>query len=559
MAVGTLPTHAFDSDQDDVPLRAKRREIILEHSLFDHVNGISSSQRTLSFGTFRVTPQSPSFVREFSPLIRHASLKMKEQLKTKFAGESLKERLNLSMTVLRPSRDELKTCADDDTSSSDEEDDPELRELEERDNIVLKYEKGPESKDIDPWENPEFDVYAKMDRFGFVHKDPEEATEQERENRRRIDREVKRVNKWLAMNEAWKKGRFPKKLEERTWKGIPEKMRMMVWPRLLGANDLKQARPNLYQELLVRALMVSKDIKQIDLDINRTYRDHLAFRRRYDVKQQSLLNVLAAYSMYNTEVGYCQGMSQIAALFLMYLDEEDTFWCIHALMVGKRHTMHGFFVPGFPKLSRFEAHFKKILKKYRPRVYKHLEKSDIPYIYLTKWWFGCFLDRVPFSLALRLWDVYILEGDPILLAMALNIMKMHEKSIRKLQMETFMDFIQSTLANSFGYSDDETMFSLREVLSKLKSDGLHVPPPPKPEDLAEVPTKALGPILSRPITSIREEQEEIKSRRSHAACEWQELFIQTYFQTFDFYYQYYQNGGVDSDSETVTDAATLTY
>ncbi|EPB75487.1 TBC domain protein [Ancylostoma ceylanicum] len=301
---------------------------------------------------------------------------------------------------------------------------------------------------------------------------------------------------------------------------------------------MKEARPDVYQQLLIRARLVSKDIKQIDLDINRTYRDHISFRRRYDVKQQSLLNVLAAYSMYNTEVGYCQGkvmqlgliilqeytvinlflgMSQIAALFLMYLDEEDTFWCIHALMVGKKHTMHGFFVPGFPKLSRFEAHFKKVLKKYRPRVYKHLEKNDIPYIYLTKWWFGCFLDRVPFSLALRLWDVYILEGDPILLAMAINIMKMHESEF---------------------------------------SDGLHIPPPPKPEDLPEVPTKALGPILARPISSIREEQEEIKSRRSHAACEWPE-FDNAFDEMYEFYYEYYVNRAVDSDSEAATDLATL--
>ncbi|PIO64469.1 hypothetical protein TELCIR_13904 [Teladorsagia circumcincta] len=177
-----------------------------------------------------------------------------------------------------------KTDVDDETSSSGEDDDPELRELEERDNIVMKYEKGPESKDIDPWENPEFDVYAKMDRFGFVHKDPNEATEEERANRRRIAKEVKRESKWLAMDQAWKKGRLPKKLEERTWKGIPEKLRLKVWPRLLGAYELKEARPNLYQELLKRALLVSRDIKQIDLDINRTYRDHLAFRRRYDVK-----------------------------------------------------------------------------------------------------------------------------------------------------------------------------------------------------------------------------------------------------------------------------------
>ena len=32
--------------------------------------------------------------------------------------------------------------------------------------------------------------------------------------------------------------------------------------------------------------------------------------------------VLAAYSMYNSEVGYCQGMSQVAAILLMYMNEE---------------------------------------------------------------------------------------------------------------------------------------------------------------------------------------------------------------------------------------------
>lgn len=42
----------------------------------------------------------------------------------------------------------------------------------------------------------------------------------------------------------------------------------------------------------MRARLVSKDIKQIDLDINRTYRDHLAFRKRYDVKWEFKFSVL---------------------------------------------------------------------------------------------------------------------------------------------------------------------------------------------------------------------------------------------------------------------------
>lgn len=64
-------------------------------------------------------------------------------------------------------------------------------------------------------------------------------------------------------------------------------------------------------------------------------------------------------------------MSQIAALFLMYMDEEDAFWCLHSLMVNKKYMMHGFFVPGFPKLMRFQNHYEKVIQKYLPRVKKH--------------------------------------------------------------------------------------------------------------------------------------------------------------------------------------------
>ncbi|TSK13153.1 USP6 N-terminal-like protein [Bagarius yarrelli] len=54
------------------------------------------------------------------------------------------------------------------------------------------------------------------------------------------------------------------------------------------------------QKLKMRARELSPDIRQIDLDVNRTYRDHIMFMRRYDVKQQDLFHVLTAYSMYNS-------------------------------------------------------------------------------------------------------------------------------------------------------------------------------------------------------------------------------------------------------------------
>ena len=107
--------------------------------------------------------------------------------------------------------------------------------------------------------------------------------------------------------------------------------------------------------------LYSKEVRQIDLDVNRTYRDHIMFRERYNTKQQELFHVLAAYSMYNSEVSYCQGMSQVAALLLMYLtSEEDAFWALHQLMTNQNYNMHAAFIPSFPKLQRFQELHDKV-------------------------------------------------------------------------------------------------------------------------------------------------------------------------------------------------------
>ncbi|VDQ03562.1 unnamed protein product [Trichobilharzia regenti] len=58
--------------------------------------------------------------------------------------------------------------------------------------------------------------------------------------------------------------------------------------------------------MLNQALSSSRSLNQIDLDVNRTFRNTIYFRDRYGPRQCALFRVLAAYSVYNADVGYCQ-------------------------------------------------------------------------------------------------------------------------------------------------------------------------------------------------------------------------------------------------------------
>ena len=41
-----------------------------------------------------------------------------------------------------------------------------------------------------------------------------------------------------------------------------------------------------------------------------------------------LRRVLVGFSWYDQHVGYCQGLNRLAAIALLFLDEEDAFWCL---------------------------------------------------------------------------------------------------------------------------------------------------------------------------------------------------------------------------------------
>ncbi|XP_072669389.1 USP6 N-terminal-like protein [Canis lupus baileyi] len=82
--------------------------------------------------------------------------------------------------------------------------------------------------------------------------------------------------------------------------GGPPQVRGQVWLRLLNVDQVKAGNAGKYQEMKEAALVSSRDIMQIDLDVNRTFRSHTMFWDRYGVRQRALFQVLSAYSVYDT-------------------------------------------------------------------------------------------------------------------------------------------------------------------------------------------------------------------------------------------------------------------
>lgn len=365
---------------------------------------------------------------------------------------------------------------------------------QERADIVAKYDKGKEAT-VEPWEDTNYHLYKVVDRFGFVHKNDLPSSDPVEEKHKHL--EMDRTMKWLKMMKSWDKYKNSDKLLRRVYKGIPLQLRGEVWCLLLDIPKVKEEKKDFYENLKARACGVSPDIRQIDLDVNRTYRDHIMFMTRYDVKQQALFHVLTAYSMYNTEVGYCQGMSQITALLLIYMNEEDAFWALVKLLSGPKHAMHGFFIPGFPKLMRFQEHHDRILRKTMPKLKHHLDGQEVlTSLYTMKWFFQCFLDRTPFTLTLRIWDIYILEGERVLPTMSYTVLKLHKKHLMKLSMEELVEFLQVTLAKNFFLEDDFVVDQLQASMTELRRMKLELPAPGKEEEFPKKPLGQLPPELA---------------------------------------------------------------
>uniref|UniRef100_A0A453H3U8 Rab-GAP TBC domain-containing protein n=1 Tax=Aegilops tauschii subsp. strangulata TaxID=200361 RepID=A0A453H3U8_AEGTS len=164
---------------------------------------------------------------------------------------------------------------------------------------------------------------------------------------------------------------------------------------------------------------------EIIRDISRTFPSHIFFQQRHGPGQRSLYNVLKAYSVYDRDVGYVQGMGFIAGLLLLYMSEEDAFWLIVALLKGAVHApMEGLYQAGLPLVQQYLFQFEKLVQEHMPKLGQHfIEEMINPSMYASQWFITVFSYSFPFPMTLRVWDVFLYEGIKVVFQVGLGLLR----------------------------------------------------------------------------------------------------------------------------------------
>ncbi len=159
--------------------------------------------------------------------------------------------------------------------------------------------------------------------------------------------------------------------------------------------------------------------------------------------QNSLRRVLRAYSMYDAEVGYCQGMNYITAMFLTFISEEKSFWLLVTVMNDEPYKLRDLF--GEDMAGAHEVLFiaEKLLAQFLPKLSKHLEAESIHMsMFVTPWLLTAYTSTFPFDLVARVWDCFLIEGWKVLYRVMLSLLEFASKDILDLQFEQILNYFR---------------------------------------------------------------------------------------------------------------------
>ncbi|KAM7396753.1 hypothetical protein PAMP_019770 [Pampus punctatissimus] len=221
--------------------------------------------------------------------------------------------------------------------------------------------------------------------------------------------------------------------------GVPHEHRSQVW-RWCVSIHVKKFRDHLTSDYYETLLNVAQDkpnpaSKQIELDLLRTLPNNKHYASPSAGGIQKLRNVLMAFSWRNPDIGYCQGLNRLAAIALLYLDQEDAFWSLIAIV--EVFMPRDYYTKTLLGSQVDQRVFKDLMSEKLPRLHAHFEQYKVDFSLITfNWFLVVFVDSVVSDILFKIWDAFLYEGPKIIFRFALALFKYKEEEFLKLQDST---------------------------------------------------------------------------------------------------------------------------
>jgi hypothetical protein len=197
----------------------------------------------------------------------------------------------------------------------------------------------------------------------------------------------------------------------------------------------------------------------IDLDLPRTFSDLTIFKDPSSKSYDEIMSVLIALARSKPDIGYVQGMSYLAGLLLMYLQEADAFIMLYNLLDS--HFLSSMYHVDLAQISKHFRIFEILFAEQLPLLYKHFRSLGISNEhYLLDWYLTLFIKQLKPPIASRVWDCYLIEGDIFIHFTALAILKYFESTLLLRSFEECLNLLGHLPQDI----DENKLFSLIDTL-----------------------------------------------------------------------------------------------
>ena len=229
-------------------------------------------------------------------------------------------------------------------------------------------------------------------------------------------------------------------LIEAVARGIPKSFRGIVWQSVARSKNVLMEE--LYLHLKTEKSMHEKAIKR---DLTRT-----SFFTKVEAVEKAgeLFNVIKAYSNFDPDVGYTQGMAFIAIPLIMNMTESECFCLLVTLM--KEYDLREMFCPQMKGLHLLLYQFDRLLEQKLPLLFNHLARQGVrSLMYASQWFLTFFSYKFPLDVVLRIFDLIITQGTEALIQLAVNLVLRNEQSVLLLKFDALLEFLKLRLFNIY--------------------------------------------------------------------------------------------------------------